>query len=358
MGRRLLSICIPTYNRAEIVYECVKACLEIESDEVEVIVNDNCSTDNTRELLATIKDERFFYYRNDENIGYRNFTVAMSKGNAKYALLLSDEDEVFNVDWERTLEQLKYDTDVAVYQCEYYDETGGKLVSGPEVTFAKDTGRVYCYVLRNCLFGGAIIVKREIIEKVWNQIDWESFLCLIYPQCVLAVYCVREGSFQKLEGFSVRRTNRNNTGTLDVGSWKGAASEPYWSMSSREIQNEEWIKLFFSMGLNEEKLNRIAMEILIKNAREIVNYHYVIRSGKWEENIIFKKRPDIVERDCMMSEKDWKSLFFESSCYLKRKENLYFKKNNMKYRTDDVYKSRMRKEYSILMTHMSGEKDK
>ena len=71
----LLSICIPTYNRADIVYECVKECLKISGDDIEVVVNDNCSTDDTKGKLEKIVDKRFRYYRNNENIGYSNLMV-------------------------------------------------------------------------------------------------------------------------------------------------------------------------------------------------------------------------------------------------------------------------------------------
>ena len=59
-----LSICIPTFNRAEIVYRTVKKCLEYNSDKIEVVVSDNCSDDNTEELLMKIDDKRFKYFKN------------------------------------------------------------------------------------------------------------------------------------------------------------------------------------------------------------------------------------------------------------------------------------------------------
>ena len=151
MKQLILSICIPTYNRAEIVYECVQNCLKLESDEIEVVVNDNCSTDNTKELLSTITDERFHYFCNEKNIGYQNLAMVLTRGRAKYALLLSDEDDIINLNLEEVLKQLSNAQNVAIFQCEYVDESGKYLKSGPPVRFERDTGRIYCYTLRNFL---------------------------------------------------------------------------------------------------------------------------------------------------------------------------------------------------------------
>jgi len=49
----LLSICIPTYNRAEYLAKSLDTlvCLpEFNSSEVEVVISDNASTDNTQEV--------------------------------------------------------------------------------------------------------------------------------------------------------------------------------------------------------------------------------------------------------------------------------------------------------------------
>lgn len=90
----LLSICIPTYNRDEIVFAGVQHALGYESDDIEIVVSDNHSSDSTERLLSMISDKRFRYYRTDENIGSANLLAVMRKACGKYALLISDEDEI------------------------------------------------------------------------------------------------------------------------------------------------------------------------------------------------------------------------------------------------------------------------
>ena len=92
-----LSFCIPTYNRAQRVYDCVKHILQYAGDDIEVVVSNNASTDNTLELLSTIRDERLVIHTNEENIFSLNWPLAVSRANGQWAVIMSDED-IVNLD--------------------------------------------------------------------------------------------------------------------------------------------------------------------------------------------------------------------------------------------------------------------
>ncbi|MFA6335717.1 MAG: glycosyltransferase, partial [Bacteroidales bacterium] len=90
-----LSICIPTFNRAEHVFSLVKNILCCYSDEIEVVVLDNCSTDETKDLLCSIEDDRFIFVQNPENIGgLSNIIKVFTFANGVYALLCLDRDYI------------------------------------------------------------------------------------------------------------------------------------------------------------------------------------------------------------------------------------------------------------------------
>ena len=90
----LLSICIPTYNRADYL----KGALEnITSDpafdnSVEIVISDNASTDNTYEVVHEYcsKYDNILYFRNIENVRDINFFLALSRANGKYVRLFND----------------------------------------------------------------------------------------------------------------------------------------------------------------------------------------------------------------------------------------------------------------------------
>ncbi|MBF7090646.1 glycosyltransferase family 2 protein [Flavobacterium sp. ALJ2] len=91
MSIKLLSICIPTYNRCDILDETLKKLLEnpdFNTEYIEVIVSDNCSTDNTKEVVAKYSVVK--YYCNEKNTSFFNLTTALSYATGKYIRLYND----------------------------------------------------------------------------------------------------------------------------------------------------------------------------------------------------------------------------------------------------------------------------
>lgn len=93
----LLSICFPTYNRAELLHKCLAsffAELEENKDFVEIIVSDNASTDETPEVIKAFqKMHQFRYFRNEVNIGAeRNFEQCLTAAKGKYFWIFGDDD--------------------------------------------------------------------------------------------------------------------------------------------------------------------------------------------------------------------------------------------------------------------------
>lgn len=92
----LVSIGIPTYNRASTYLRCaLRSAVSQTYENIEIIVSDNCSSDNTESVVKEFDDLRIRYYRQKENIGpvnNRNFCLERSQG--KYFVLLSDDDQI------------------------------------------------------------------------------------------------------------------------------------------------------------------------------------------------------------------------------------------------------------------------
>ncbi len=76
-----ISICIPTYNRASFLRETLESiCRQAEfsafPDEIEIVISDNCSVDETQVVCAEFVNrypQQVKYFCNQENIGDRNF---------------------------------------------------------------------------------------------------------------------------------------------------------------------------------------------------------------------------------------------------------------------------------------------
>lgn len=96
MDSKLLSISIPTYNRAGLLKELLGNILSFQSDEIEVVVTDNQSSDETAEILANIKDERLKIFKNSESVpGYYNMIIGLFNASGKYVIHCNDRDLLF-----------------------------------------------------------------------------------------------------------------------------------------------------------------------------------------------------------------------------------------------------------------------
>jgi glycosyltransferase involved in cell wall biosynthesis len=94
----LLSICIPTYNRAALLEVCLASVLPQAAQFsrcVECVISDNASSDNTAEVIERYQRQYpLRYSRNDTNIGIiGNITkVASELAEGEYVWLLGDDD--------------------------------------------------------------------------------------------------------------------------------------------------------------------------------------------------------------------------------------------------------------------------
>lgn len=91
----LLSICIPTYNRAQKLRSLVQGLLSSGRKDVEFIVVDNLSSDSTEREMTQVQDDRLRYLRNDVALpGMANIIRSLTYAQGRFALLCLDKDNI------------------------------------------------------------------------------------------------------------------------------------------------------------------------------------------------------------------------------------------------------------------------
>jgi len=93
----LVSICIPTYNASTSILDTLQCVINQTYKNIEIIICDNCSTDNTVELIRELSDSRINLSINNENLGMvGNFNMVLSRANGTYVKLLCADDIITN----------------------------------------------------------------------------------------------------------------------------------------------------------------------------------------------------------------------------------------------------------------------
>ena len=120
IDRPLLTIAIPTYNRARYLSALLHSLSEQvgKDSRVELLISDNASSDETPELIDSLKDKDVLcrYIRNQENIGPdKNFLQCYTEASGKYVWIVGDDDMILPGAVERIVSQLSTEDYDLVY---------------------------------------------------------------------------------------------------------------------------------------------------------------------------------------------------------------------------------------------------
>lgn len=94
-----ISICIPQYNRIKYLLQSLDLITLQTYPDIEVVVSDDCSTDDTQERLQALRGSYKYplvYHRNDKNMGYdANYRKCIELANGEYCIVIGNDDSIF-----------------------------------------------------------------------------------------------------------------------------------------------------------------------------------------------------------------------------------------------------------------------
>ncbi len=97
MSEPIVSVLITSYNRAKYIEFAIESVLKQTFQDFEIVISDNCSTDNTMEILKKYTDNpKIRIYQTKENIGQfpnRNYAASLAKG--KYLKYVDSDDYIY-----------------------------------------------------------------------------------------------------------------------------------------------------------------------------------------------------------------------------------------------------------------------
>lgn len=227
-----LSIAIPTYNGSRYIREALDSIISQLDDideEVEIVVSDNASTDQTPEIIREYQNKYSFikYFRNEENIGAdRNFDLAIRRSAGEYVWLFSDDDVMVLGGVRKSLNVLNGHPELAAifvnwgnYSPDLKQCNIERTIDIQEDIFFKTADDFLSTVRLNPIFVSSNIIRRSLWEQTHcdihmgsNWIHYATLLTIIaghYSYCIAEPYVMyRTGNihWDKLSETSIKNT--------------------------------------------------------------------------------------------------------------------------------------------------------
>ena len=164
MAKRI-SVCMATYNGAKFIKEQLESILLTLSEEDEVIISDDHSTDATLEIAESFNDPRIKTYLNaPENKGHiGNFGNAMDKATGTY-IFLSDQDDVWHIDRTSVVLKALEDHDLVVCDC-WVTDGSLKVINDSFYGIVNAGSGFTKNWVKNTYLGCCMAFHRNLIEK-------------------------------------------------------------------------------------------------------------------------------------------------------------------------------------------------
>lgn len=163
-----VSVIIPSYNYGHLIKRCIDSILSQTYENFEIIIVDNYSSDNTEQVISSIKDNRINFIQINNNgciAKSRNVGIKYSRG--KY-IAFCDADDWWDSNKLEECMELFDNYDMVYHKLKIQNSIGSKskiVGRSPHSSLSKDI-----LLNGNFINQSSVIVKKEWLEKI-NYID-------------------------------------------------------------------------------------------------------------------------------------------------------------------------------------------
>lgn len=234
----LVSILIPTYNREKFIEETLISALNQTYENIEIIVVDNCSNDQTANIVNsyTINNPKLKLYINDSNIGpINNWKKCLELSNGEFVKIVFSDDKIALDSIEKLISPLLEDQKIgfSFSSVQMIDENGKLLENVYNLKkMGKIPSEVFLYgslssALSLPVSPGCALFRREDVDKAlgrdWDKININCFNKGFGPDLfIFLMACVENEYFHYIkEPLSYFRTHSDS---LTISSQKNELS--------------------------------------------------------------------------------------------------------------------------------------
>ncbi|QDE30500.1 glycosyltransferase family 2 protein [Shewanella polaris] len=211
--KKLISICIPTYNRCAKVKLAIESALSVKSELIDIIVMDNYSPDNTWSEINKLDDSRLKVFRQGKNIGFcGNLLDVVSKAETDFVFLLSDDDLINPKYVEKIIEEGLLDScATGIIYGSIFNTHKNKFYSEYSNSLYNRLSGISEVAVKHSYMSGMILNKKYIDMKLLYQL-YQCEDKLMYPHEVMVLSILQQNKdiitisdiccYQGVPGFS------------------------------------------------------------------------------------------------------------------------------------------------------------
>ncbi len=299
-------MCLCTYNGERYIHQQLQSIIDQTLQVYEIIVVDDCSTDNTIEIVKSFcHDPRIKLFRNQTTLGYvKNFEKAISLSSGNY-IALSDQDDIWYPDKIQELVMGIKDHLLIYHNSLYMDKNGNSLNRDLFDRNKYLNGqKSLAFVFGSCITGHTMMFRKELLQfifpfpKTFPHDWWIGYVAscegsIYYLDKILTGYRVHDNNV--IAGKTVEMSKLGKLRKMLQGNFERLEIlKNYKNISERnKIVLEQLIQgyrekqnNFFSLKLFKTLLHHKKELLALKRGGELKKLHFVFKEAlgdKWKK---------------------------------------------------------------------------
>lgn len=256
----LVSIVLCTYNGEKYLEEQLNSIINQTYKNLEIIISDDCSTDNTISILEKYKHlNNFHIFLNKENLGFnKNFELAISRANGYY-IALCDQDDAWDLNKIDILVSSIEEESLVYANSMLVDENlislNKTLEDKLKVNFISSNSMLN-FIFGNCVSAHAVLFKKEIV-------DFLNFPRNIYFDQYIAMVCASKNGVKYInKNLVLYRQHSNNTLAQNGFKKRKSIFHKIKTKLEKKIKDNEELKDIVNVMKNISTINEYDKNIL------------------------------------------------------------------------------------------------
>jgi len=187
-----ISVCIPQYNRIAYLLENLKYIEAQDHKDIEVIISDDQSTDNTEEIIRELQKTYKYpivFSKNERNMGYdRNYRRCVELGTGEYCIVIGNDDTIYKPNGISVLEDFLVKNDYPELGFSNFVEADqpDTVVQRALETRVIGSGKEVALKNYSCFsFVGGLIYKKSAFDKYNTDKHDGSIYAQMYLGCLM-----------------------------------------------------------------------------------------------------------------------------------------------------------------------------